>query len=100
MAAALVGGWAFFAAAGTGAAEEVMLYKNPQCGCCDAYADYLRENGFTVTVQPTHDLVAMSRQAGIADSFQGCHLALIDGYVVSGHVPVGTVWRIAKGGQY
>ena len=35
------------------AAQEVTLYKNPQCGCCENYADYLRENGFTVEVVPT-----------------------------------------------
>ena len=75
-------------------AEEVTLYKNPQCGCCEAYADYLRDNGFTVTVKPTHELVAMSREAGIPDDFQGCHLAFIDDYVVSGHVPVATVNRL------
>jgi hypothetical protein len=38
------------------------LYKNPQCGCCETYADYLRENGFEVTVKPTHDLPLMKRQ--------------------------------------
>ncbi|HKD74706.1 MAG TPA: hypothetical protein VKB76_04395, partial [Ktedonobacterales bacterium] len=27
---------------------DVTLYKNPQCGCCEAYADYLRHNGFEV----------------------------------------------------
>src|SRR3546814_5106226 len=36
----------------------------------------------------------MSRAAGIPDNFQGCHLAQIDDYVVSGHVPVGTVNRL------
>ena len=75
-------------------AEEVTLYKNPQCGCCEAYADYLRDNDFTVTVKPTHELVTMSRDAGIPDDFQGCHLAFIDDYVVSGHVPIGTVNRL------
>lgn len=75
-------------------AEEVTLYKNPQCGCCEGYADYLRENGFDVTVKPTHELVPMSRAAGIPDDFQGCHLAFIDEYVVSGHVPVATVDRL------
>jgi hypothetical protein len=74
--------------------KDVMLYKNPQCGCCEGYADYLRENGFTVTVKPTHDLAEMSRQAGIPDEFQGCHLSFIDGYAVSGHVPVGTVNKL------
>ncbi len=75
-------------------AEEVTLYKNPQCGCCEVYAEYLRENGFTVTVEPTHELVPMSRAAGIPDDFQGCHLAFVDDYVVSGHVPVETVNRL------
>jgi hypothetical protein len=84
----------YFTSASLAVAEEVTLYKNPQCGCCEAYADYLRDNGFTVTVKPTHGLVAMSREAGIPDDFQGCHLAFIDDYVVSGHVPVGTVNRL------
>ncbi|WP_265516477.1 DUF411 domain-containing protein [Nitratireductor luteus] len=75
-------------------AQEVMLYKNPQCGCCEGYADYMRENGFTVTVKPTHELVAMSREAGIPDDFQGCHLSMIEGYAVSGHVPVATVRKL------
>ncbi len=70
------------------------LYKNPQCGCCEQYADYLRQNGFGVTVKPTHDLAAISQEAGIADDFQGCHLAFVDSYVVSGHVPVATVDRL------
>jgi hypothetical protein len=73
------------------AAADVTLYKNPQCGCCEGYAEYLRQNGFTVTVRPTHELVAMSRAAGIPDAFQGCHLSFIEDYVVSGHVPVNTV---------
>jgi len=74
--------------------KDVPLYKNPQCGCCEGYADYLRENGFDVTVKATHDLAEMSREAGISDEFQGCHLSFVDGYVVSGHVPVGTVEKL------
>jgi hypothetical protein len=74
--------------------KDVTLYKNPQCGCCEGYADYLRENGFDVTVKATHDLAEMSREAGISDEFQGCHLSFVDGYVVSGHVPVGTVEKL------
>jgi hypothetical protein len=72
----------------------VMLFKNPQCGCCESYADYLRGNGFSVTVKPTHELAAMSRAAGIPDDFQGCHLSFIGDYAVSGHVPVDTVNRL------
>ncbi|MCA1404295.1 DUF411 domain-containing protein [Ensifer sp. IC3342] len=74
--------------------KDVMLYKNPECGCCEGYADYLRQNGFNVTVKATHDLAQMSRDAGIPDEAQGCHLSMIDGYVVSGHVPIGTVNKL------
>ena len=74
--------------------KDVTLYKNPQCGCCEGYADYLRENGFDVTVKATHDLAEMGREAGISDEFQGCHLSFVDGYVVSGHVPVSTVEKL------
>jgi hypothetical protein len=70
------------------------LYKNPQCGCCEGYADYLRENGFEVTVKPTHDLPLMQRQYGVPEPLVGCHTTLVDGYVVEGHVPIGAVLRM------
>jgi hypothetical protein len=70
------------------------LYKDPQCGCCQVYADYLEQNGFAVIVKPTHNLAAISREAGIPDDFQGCHTTFTDNYVVSGHVPVATVNKL------
>lgn len=75
-------------------AQEVLLYKNPQCGCCENYADYLRENGFEVTVKPTHELLRISQEAGVPEHLQGCHTMFVDDYVVSGHVPVDTVKRL------
>jgi hypothetical protein len=70
------------------------LYKNPQCSCCEGYADYLRENGFEVTVKPTHDLPLMHRQYGVPEALVGCHTTLVDGYVIEGHVPIGPVLRM------
>jgi hypothetical protein len=70
------------------------LYKNPQCSCCEGYADYLRENGFEVTVKPTHDLSLMQRQYGVPEPLVGCHTTLVDGYVIEGHVPIDAVLRM------
>ena len=70
------------------------LYKNPQCGCCEGYADYLRQNGFEVDVRPTNDLAAISSKAGVPADFQGCHTMFIDGYVVDGHVQVNTIRKL------
>ena|SRR5215469_14489159 len=72
----------------------VVLYKNPECGCCDGYADYLRHNGFTVTTEATTDLAEISRKAGIPSELQGCHTAFIGDYVVDGHVPFEAIRKL------
>jgi hypothetical protein len=74
--------------------RQATLYKNPQCGCCEGYADYLRENGFEVTVKPTHDLPLLHRQHGVPEPLVGCHTTLVEGYVVEGHVPIGALLRM------
>ena len=74
--------------------RQATLYKNPQCGCCEGYADYLRENGFEVTVKPNYDLPLLHRQHGVPEPLVGCHTTLVDGYVVEGHVPIGPLLRM------
>jgi hypothetical protein len=75
-------------------ARTATLYKNPACACCETYADYLRENGFEVAVEATHDLPLLHRQHAVPDALVGCHTTLVDGYVVEGHVPVRTLLRL------
>lgn len=70
------------------------LYKNPQCSCCEAYADYLRQGGYEVTVKPSFDLPLIRRQNGVPQELEGCHTTLVGGYVVEGHVPVSAVNRL------
>jgi hypothetical protein len=77
-----------------GSQGQVTLYKNPQCDCCEGYADYLRHNGFEVKVVPTNDLTVMGEKYGIPDSLQPCHLSLLDGYVVGGHIPIEVINRL------
>lgn len=70
------------------------LFKDPQCSCCEGYADYLRANGFDVKVVNTHDLAPINEQHGVPTELQGCHVTMIDGYVVVGHVPVKIIKRL------
>jgi hypothetical protein len=73
---------------------DVTLYKNPQCGCCEGYADHLRDNGFKVKAISTNDLLMMSEKYGIPDDQRPCHISLIGGYVVGGHIPIEVVNRL------
>ena len=70
------------------------VYKDPNCGCCEGYAAYLRQNGFTVDVKPTLDLAEISQKAGVPEKLQGCHTMFIGDYVVDGHVPVDVVRKL------
>ena len=53
------------AAAGAEASKNAVLYKDPLCGCCEAYADHLRAHGFDVTVEPDSHLATIKRQHGV-----------------------------------
>lgn len=92
-----VGAWGVTAGLPTVPAEskrQVTLYKDPQCTCCEGYADYLRHSGFEVSVVNTHDLALINEENGVPAQLQGCHLAKVEGYLVGGHVPVGIVNRL------
>jgi len=93
----LIGGATVIVVRSVRAAENrarVTLYKDPQCGCCESYADYLRSNGFEVSIVPTHDLPLLNEKYGIRPELQPCHISLIGGYVVGGHVPIEIVNRL------
>ena len=88
-ASALVLGTPAFAAPPPG-----KLFKNPQCDCCERYAGYLRQSGFTITVIPTNDLAEIARNAGIPEDLEGCHTMFLGDYFVSGHVPLEAVSKL------
>lgn len=73
---------------------QATLYKNPQCTCCEAYAQYLEQNGFKVDVEPTNDLAEISRKAGIPEALEGCHTMFVGDYVLDGLVPVDIVRKL------
>src|SRR5258708_3528056 len=68
-----------------------VLYKNPQCSCCESYAAYLQQNGFQVDVKPTNELTEISSKAGVPADLEGCHTMFVEGYVVDGLVPVDVI---------
>lgn len=76
------------------AALSAALYKNPDCHCCQEYANYLRRNGYRITVIPTQDLPELRAAQGVPDDLAGCHMTLIDGHVIEGHVPAAMIGRL------
>lgn len=74
--------------------NEITVYKSPSCGCCTGWAEYLRHNGFRVTIVDQYDLSALKAQFGIRPELQSCHTAVVDGYAIEGHVPADDIRRL------
>lgn len=55
--------WAAVIVSGTAkAAGGITVYKDPNCGCCHAWADALAKAGFSVAFEDVTDLPARSRR--------------------------------------
>jgi hypothetical protein len=57
---------------------------------------YLRSNGFPVTVEDRNDLAPIKRQHGVPRELEACHTAIVEGYVVEGHVPADLIDRLLR----
>jgi hypothetical protein len=74
----------------------VKVYKSKTCGCCSKWVDHLREAGFTVEATNVPDVSVYKRQHGVPPQLASCHTAIVQGYVVEGHVPADDVIRMLK----
>lgn len=54
----------------------------------------MQKNGFTIQVEDVKDLTAVKEQFQVPLALQSCHTAIVDGYVIEGHVPVTEINRL------
>jgi hypothetical protein len=98
--AAVLGSGALYTAAAQrkAPAKPVMMsvYKTPTCGCCAKWVDHMKQNGFTVHVTDLNDLSSIKTKHAVPSRAQSCHTAVVNGYVVEGHVPASDVKRMLK----
>lgn len=76
------------------ATNAIDAYRDPSCGCCGAWISYLRAQGYTVTVHEDQAMAAVKTRLGVPADAASCHTAVIDGYVIEGHVPVEDIRRL------
>lgn len=72
------------------------VYRDPSCGCCGAWAQIAREAGYQVSLVDDSDMAGVKQRLGVPAGLASCHTALVDGYVVEGHVPLDQVDRLLR----
>jgi hypothetical protein len=74
----------------------IKVYKTPQCGCCKAWVKHLRDNGFQVETMDMPDLTLVKQKYGVKPALEACHTAVVNGYVVEGHVPADVIVKFLR----
>lgn len=83
------------AATAAHAAGDIVMHRDPACGCCMKWAAQVRAAlGRNVRVIDDPNRATVQRRVGLAPAFSGCHTAFIDGLAFEGHVPPADIKRL------
>jgi hypothetical protein len=80
----------------TGKPVDIVVYRSPTCDCCGKWLEHLKKNNFNVKDIVTDDVQAIKDKYGVPEEMASCHTAIVDGYVIEGHVPVNDIMKLLK----
>lgn len=73
------------------------MYRDPNCGCCSAWAAHFEAAGNdTVNTVDHSDIAAVKAENGVPKALRSCHTMLVEGYVIEGHVPAADIARLLR----
>ena len=72
----------------------ITVYKDPNCGCCKNWIQYLTRHGYRVDAKDTPDMPAIKRTLGVPEPLTACHTAVVGGYLIEGHVSAEDIDRL------
>jgi hypothetical protein len=74
----------------------ITVYKDPGCGCCKSWIEHLVKHGYRVDAKDTPDMTGIKRALGVPDGLTACHTAVVNGYLIEGHVPAADIARLLE----
>jgi hypothetical protein len=75
---------------------DIVVYRSPTCGCCEKWLAHLKQNNFNIQDIVTDNVQAIKDKYGVPQEMASCHTAIVDGYVVEGHVPAKDILTLLK----
>ncbi len=74
----------------------ITVYKDPSCGCCKSWIEHLIKHGYPVDAKDTPQMAEVKRTLGVPDALTSCHTAVVNGYLIEGHVPAADIAKLLK----
>lgn len=75
---------------------DAIVYHSPDCRCCGGWMNHLKAQGFEIKDFLTPDIEAVKQKHNVPDNLTSCHTAIVDGYVIEGHVPANDIKRLLQ----
>ena len=75
-------------------ADTIVVHKSSTCECCGKWVNHLKAEGFAVEVHDEEDMSAVKSRLGMPRRFASCHTAVVNGYLIEGHVPAADIKRL------
>ena len=72
----------------------ITVYKDPSCGCCKNWIAHLIKHGYRVDAKDSPDMSEIKRTLGVPTGLTACHTAMVNGYLIEGHVPAADIDRL------
>jgi len=83
------------ACSGVAQATSYTMFRDPDCGCCKAWAEHLRTAlKAQIAVVETRDVNRVADERGVPANLRSCHTLIAGGYVIEGHVPAADIARL------
>jgi len=76
--------------------QKITVYRSPTCSCCGLWLEHLTKNGFEVNDIKTTDMQTVKQKYGVNGELASCHTAVVEGYVVEGHVPAADIRKLLQ----
>jgi hypothetical protein len=72
----------------------ITVYKDPSCGCCKSWIEHLVKHGYRVDAKDSPNMTEIKRTLGVPTGLTACHTAMVNGYLIEGHVPAADIDRL------
>lgn len=78
-------------------APSFTMHRDPQCGCCEAWADHVsgKMDARVATVDEA-DMGAFKDGHDVPQDLRSCHTMTVAGYVIEGHVPAEAIEKLLR----
>lgn len=81
---------------GAAIAGDMTVYKSPYCGCCKEWIKHIEAAGYSVKTIDTEEMDGIKQMFNVPEPAQSCHTAIVEGYIIEGHVPAYDIDRLLE----